>query len=547
MFTTPQLKHLVLSTLTVSILAACGGGGSSSSTGTSTSTSAAGSGTVTGFGSVIVDGVRYDDSQLDQAGAIQVEADDSTLRNGSRSDLALGQKVDIGFRDANIMTSLRLGSELVGFVSTPASGNTLFVAGQRVVVNTDPAVGPVTFLNDISSLNSLTTADRVEVHGTLASDNLGSFIQARRIEREALVDDSGVAITNTKLTGLIANLSTTSTGHSFTLGNITVNVPTTATLDPAGLQLANGMLVKVFSTQGITQSASGGTLTANTVRSKSVRGNSSDYRVAGVVTELNTTAKTFKVDGTLVNGSALSTLPAAGSTIRVEGRFDTATQTLTAREFKSSKSDVSDASLKGSITEYVSNANFVVRGVTVDASGVSGLSGLANGVFVEVTGVVNNGAVKATAVEIKTPTTGARLERSGTVSALNTTAKTFQLGTQLVNFSNASFEDGTVSNLADGSIVKVEGVLADNVLQAREIEFRAVASQFEVEGVLQAAATPDGSNFRFTVEGTNLVCTPSAALQACSASALRAGAKVEAKYQVSGANNVVTRLRVKGR
>lgn len=547
MFTTPTFKHLVLSTLTVSILAACGGGGSGSSSGTSTTSSAAGSGTVTGFGSVIVDGVRYDDSQLDQAGAIQVEGDDSTLRNGTRKDLALGQKVDIGYRDANVMTSLRLGSELLGFVSTPASGNTIFVAGQRVVINTDPALGPVTFLNDISSLNSLTTADRVEVHGTIATDSTGSYIQARRIEREALFDASGVAITTTKVTGTIANLSTTSTGRSFTLGNITVNVPSSATVDPAGLQLVNGMLVKVFSTQGITQSAQGGTLTASKIRSKSFRGNSSDYRVAGVVTDLNTAAKTFKVDGTLVNGAALATLPAAGSTIRVEGRFDTATQTLTAREFKSSKSEVSDASLKGSITEYVSNSNFVVRGVKVDASSVSGLTGLSNGVFVEVTGVVNNGAVKATAVEVKSPTTGSRLERSGTVSALNTSAKTFQLGTQLVNYSNATFEDGTASNLTDGSIVKVEGVLADNVLQAREIEFRAVASQFEVEGVLQSAATAEGNNFRFTVEGTSLVCTPSASLQACSASALRAGAKVEAKYQVSGANNVVTRLSVKGR
>lgn len=547
MIITPRFKHLVLSTLTVSILAACGGGGSGSSSGTSNSSSAAGSGTVTGFGSVIVDGVRYDDSQLDQTGAIQVEGDDSALRNGTRKDLALGQKVDIGYRDANIMTSLRLGSELVGFVSTTASGNTIFVAGQRVVINTDPAMGPVTFLSDITSLSSLTTADRVEVHGTLATDSTGSFIQARRIEREALVDDAGVAITNTKLTGLISNLSTTSTGRSFTLGGVTVNVPNSATVDPAGLQLVNGMLVKVFSTQGITPSASGGTLTASTIRSKSLRGNSSDYRVAGVVTDLNTTAKTFKVDGTLVNGAALSSLPAAGSTVRVEGRYDTATQTLTAREVKSSKSEVSDASLKGSITEYVSNSNFVVRGVTVDASGVSGLTGLSNGVFVEVTGVVNNGAVKATAVEIKTPTTGARLERSGTVSALNTTAKTFQLGTQLVNYTNASFEDGTASNLADGSIVKVEGVLTDNVLQAREIEFRPVASQFEVEGVLRTAATAEGSNFRFVVEGTNLVCTPSAALQACSANALKAGAKVEAKYQVSGANNVVTRLRVKSR
>lgn len=549
MITTPKLKpfkQLALSAAIVSVLsvlAACGGGGSDSSGGSTAPGSAAGSGTVTGFGSVIVDGIRYDDSLLDNQGTIQIEGDDAVVRNGTRNDLSIGQKVDIGFRDANIMTSLRLGSEIVGFVTVPASGNMITVAGQRVKINVDPNIGPLTFLSDITSINSLTTDDRIEVHGVIGIDNNGSFIQARRIERKPSLDEAGNLIMTTKLTGIISNFTTTSTGRRFTLGGITVNVPNTANVDPAGLQLFNGVLVKVFSTTGIVD----GTLTANSVRSNSLRGNSNDFRVSGVVTNLDTAAKTFKVDGTLVNGAALATLPLAGSTIRVEGRYDSATQTLTARDFKSTKADVTDASLRGSITEYVSNSNFVVRGITVDASDVVGLTGLANGVFVEVTGAVSNGTVKATAVEVKTPTTGARLERSGTVTALNTTAKTFQLGSQLVNYTNTIFEDGGVANLVDGSIVKVEGVLADGVLQAREIEFRTAATQFEVEGVLQTAASAEGSSLRFILDGINLLCSPSATLQACSATSLREGAKVEAKYQISGTNNIVTRLRVKGR
>lgn len=543
MINTPTFRHLALSALTLSVLAACGGGGSDSSSGTTTPSSSAGSGTVTGFGSLIVDGIRYDDSLLDNPGAIQIEGDDAVVRNGNRSDLSIGQKVDIGFRDANVLTSLRLGSEIVGFVTVPASGNMITVAGQRVKINVDPNAGPLTFLSDITNINSLTTNDRVEVHGVIGIDNNGSFIQARRLEREPSLDESGTLIMTTKLTGVISNFTTTTTGRRFTLGAITVNVPPTANVDPAGLQLFNGVLVKVFSTTGIVD----GTLTANSIRSNSLRGNSSDYRVSGVVTNLDTVAKTFKVDGTMVNGAALSALPVAGSTIRVEGRYDAATQTLTARDFKSSKAEVTDASLRGSITEYVSNSNFVVRGITVDASNVSGLTGLANGVFVEVTGAVNNGTVKATAVEVKAPDAGARLERSGTVSALNTSAKTFQLGSQLVNYSSAAFEDGVVANLVDGSFVKVEGVLADGVLRAREIEFRTAATQFEVEGVLQTAAAAEGSNLRFILDGINLVCSPSASLQACSATTLRQGAKVEAKYQISGTNNIVTRLKVKGR
>ncbi|MDH4394231.1 MAG: DUF5666 domain-containing protein [Limnobacter sp.] len=546
MISTPTFKHLALSTVTVSVLtllAACGSDNSDTPSNSEAPNSNAASGTVTGFGSLIVDGIRYDDSLLDNAGAIQIEGDDASLRNGTRSDLSIGQKVDIGFRDANVLTSLRLGSEIVGFVTVPASGNMITVAGQRVKINVDPSVGPLTFLSDITSINSLTVDDRVEVHGVLGIDNNGSFIQARRLEREPSLDEAGAIIMTTKLTGVISNFSTTSTGRRFTLGSITVNVPTSTNVDPAGLQLANGVLVKVFSTTGIVN----GTLTANAIRSNSLRGNSSDFRVSGVVTNLDTNAKTFKVDGTMVNGAALNALPTLGSTIRVDGRYDSATQILTARDFKFSKADVTDASLRGSITEYVSNSNFVVRGITVDASEVPGLTGLANAVFVEVTGAVNNGTVKATAVSVRAPDAGSRLEGSGTVSALNTAAKTFQLGTQVVNYNNATFEDGVLANLTDGSIVKVEGVLSGGVLQAREIEFRTASSQFEVEGVLQTSAAAEGSNLRFILDGINLVCSPSASLQACSATTLRDGAKVEAKYQISGTNNIVTRLKLKSR
>lgn len=543
-----SLKHLTLSALTLALLAACGGGGggtTSSSAGgsTATVTNPAGSGTVTGFGSVIVDGVRYDDSALDSSGAIQIEDNNGTLRIGSRDDLGLGQKVEIAFRDANVMTRLTLGSELVGLVTGTLTGNTLSVAGQRVVVNTDAAAGPVTFLQDIASLSALTTSDRVEVYGTLATDSLGNYIQARRIERKPLLDDSGAAITQTKLTGLISELTTSGSNKTFKLGGITVTVPSTATLNPAGLTLVNGMPVKVFSSQNI----AGNALTADSVRSKSVRGNSDDFRISGVVTDVNSTAKTFKVDGTLVNGSALGTLPAEGTVVRVEGRYDSAAQTVVAREVKNNKSELGDASLKGSIANYISNASFTVRGVPVDASAVSGLTGLANGVFVEVKGTVLNGTVKASSVETQSPTTGARLERTGNVSALNTAAQTFQLGTQLVNYSTAVFEDGTASNLADGAVVEVEGALNNSTLQARKIEFKSASGEREVEGVLRSNAVADGSKFRFTVGSTNLVCTPSSSLSNCSANTLKTGTKVDAKYTVSGSDNVVTRLKVKAR
>ena len=65
-------------------LVACGGGVDSGGTG---ATSSYASGPITGFGSVIVNGVRFDDSLA------SISDDDGTLRQ--RGDLRLGMSVEI--------------------------------------------------------------------------------------------------------------------------------------------------------------------------------------------------------------------------------------------------------------------------------------------------------------------------------------------------------------------------------------------------------------------------------------------------------------------
>ena len=101
----PQRRVAVLSVLSslalASLVAGCGGGGSdvgsaaaSGSTTTTTTAAAAAAGTaaftqgtITGFGSVIVNGVRFDDSSA------TVTDDDGTAR--STSSLRLGMRVEI--------------------------------------------------------------------------------------------------------------------------------------------------------------------------------------------------------------------------------------------------------------------------------------------------------------------------------------------------------------------------------------------------------------------------------------------------------------------
>lgn len=128
------LRPLLL--LCLSLLAACGGGGGVETGGTGGAVPTAAAGPITGFGSVIVGGVRYDDSAA--------EVDDGDGARRSRDELRLGMTVDI---EAGAITEaagvaravarrIRVDSALAGFVSAvDVAGEGFTVLGQRVVVD----------------------------------------------------------------------------------------------------------------------------------------------------------------------------------------------------------------------------------------------------------------------------------------------------------------------------------------------------------------------------------------------------------------------------
>jgi Domain of unknown function (DUF5666) len=133
----------------VAALPGCGGVGSGG-TGNGAATSFT-SGPITGFGSVIVNGVRYDDT------AAQVQDGDGVSR--SRDDLRLGMTVEIDGGAVSITTttstakasSIRYDSDLLGAVgSINVAVSTLTVLGQTVLTDAatvfDPAVGSLAAL-----------------------------------------------------------------------------------------------------------------------------------------------------------------------------------------------------------------------------------------------------------------------------------------------------------------------------------------------------------------------------------------------------------------
>jgi len=375
------------------LLAACGGGGSDEPEAPTATASSYTDGVITGFGSVIVGGVRFDDSK-----AVLTTEEGAALAAGA---LRLGMTVDIdsGRVDRTAASALalriRLNSELLGPVgAVDAVAGTVVVLGQTVLVTTS------TVFDDTlaGGLAALTAGRIVEVYGI--PDPANARIVATRIEAE----DAAPAY---KLSGRIASLDTTA--RTFAINGQVVNyagVPTAQV--PPGL--ADGQAVRV----------------------------------------------------------RLQTAPVGGQWV--------ATALRGGRRWPES---IVEAKLEGVITAFGSTSSFSVNGLPVNASAATfpdGTTGLALGARVEVSGSIVAGVMQATTVEIEERRVpGPRVwDLRGEVGQLDTAAKTFALrGITVWYGGTVEFRDGTAANLANGVKVRVRGPLAADRtrLEATRIDF----------------------------------------------------------------------------
>lgn len=361
----------------------CGGGGSVGSGGTGAPLSSA-EGTVTGFGSIFIDGVRFDDANV-------TAVTEDEPGHDAAAQAALGDRVQATFDDAGVLTALRIEPALKGTVASVDSAG-MTVLGQTVRVNADPAQGPVTqFGGGYVGLASVKANDIVEVHGFLVPQGAATVIQATRVERQDTLPGF------LKVTGIVADLS----AGSFRLGALTVTTAN-AKFVPGNTTPANGQAVVVMAPAGPPQ---GATLAASQVRIKSPPQPGKRVQTSGTVASLDTTAHTFvvgtqKVDYTSLAGTTLAL--ADGNYVRVRGTL-AGDGTLVASDI-----DVRDggqqtqAEVHGNIARFDPVAKtFSVRGVDVDASGVTPQdcpSGLANGVSVAVQGNLSATTLIATSV-----------------------------------------------------------------------------------------------------------------------------------------------------
>lgn len=273
------------------LLAACGGGGGSSAGVGTGGTGSFAIGSISGFGSVIVNGVHYDDSNA------TVSDDDGTA--GSRSDLGLGMVVEVrGSVSSDGLTgtanSFVRTAEIKGPVTAvDTAGASFSVFGQTVRVT-----AATVFADVANGLAGLAVGNVVEVDAL--PDGAGNLV-ATRIEREA----PSVAAFNGefRVRGGVSGLGGTSPALRFTVASVTVTTDATTRIDGT---IANGAFVSVRLNKNV---AGDGSYAATRVQVKS-RSFDDDFNEAeleGFVAGFTAADQPFTVAGYPVRlGSSVS-------------------------------------------------------------------------------------------------------------------------------------------------------------------------------------------------------------------------------------------------
>ncbi len=396
-------RSLAAMTLVAAVVACGGGGGDgplANVTGGGTGSFA--SGPITGFGSIIVNGVRFDDSKA----SVKAEDDDD---NHSSNELKLGMMVTVNGSAVSpgstaTASSITFSSELKGSITSKIGTDTLVVHGVNVLITATT----VCEVGSTTGCASLKTGDFIEVHGFFAPATASATakLTATRIELEAVPKFL-------KLRGAISNLNTAS--KTFNIGTQTATV-TYADIKASSVpaSLTNGLVVRV------------------------------------------------KVDVT-------PTVAGLWNAVRIKVPNERKVE------------DRDEAKIEGVITTAIdASKTFSVNGLKVDASNASlpagGTAALVVGARVEVEGKIVNGVLVATKVQLDDERGNGEgnNELHGTISKLDTTAKTFEVRGVTVDYSAATFSRGNAGNLVDNvSMVEVKGDLsADGTkVKAKTVKF----------------------------------------------------------------------------
>jgi hypothetical protein len=349
--TTPTYFIATLRSLLTALLlalTACGGGVETGGTGAGAYVQ----GPISGFGSIIVSGVRFDDGCT----PCIVDADNAPF---ARANLRLGMLVEVesgpisddgsGGRVATA-TRVRLASELLGPVGIVDLANArIGVLGQVVRLT------PATVVDGVpGGAEALASDDIVEVYGFF--DPIGAYV-ATRIDRRA-----GVPANNYRIRGAVRNLDVQA--RTLRIGLQVFDLTTTGV--PAGL--TDGQFVRLSLLPN--QVAGRWSALSVTVEGRSA-GDRDEAEVEGLISAF-TSASQFSVNGVRVDASNATFIDdsrglAAGVRVKVRGRSQAGVLLAASVDIRSDDDAFSEGVDIRDVIGTVNTATqtFTLRGVTV--------------------------------------------------------------------------------------------------------------------------------------------------------------------------------------
>lgn len=300
--TPPRAQTWLRTLLFAAILGGCGGGVDSGGTGGAATYA---NGPITGSGSIIVNGVRFDDS------AAAISDDSGPGRN--RSELKLGMVVEVqgsaistdtAGDKSSTATSIKFNSELLGRVdsldaNTPRTS--LVVIGQPV------AITATTVFDDgiVGGASALALNDVVEVYA-LYNSATGQYT-ATRVERKSGPPNEF------RIRGKVSAFDPTA--RTFNIGTEQISYASPADL-PTGF--ANGQIVRIR----VNSARTNLTWTATRLREgTSLPDDKSHARIEGIVNAI-ASPTAFDVDGRRVTTTAAVAGLALGKRVEVEGTMN---------------------------------------------------------------------------------------------------------------------------------------------------------------------------------------------------------------------------------
>lgn len=457
------------------LLASCGGDGgnqTASNGGVGSGGTGSTAGTVTGFGSLILDGVSYSSN----TGTYYQESDNSESAVASPTAANLGDQVEVTLDAKGNPINVHIIPQIVGVV-TAVSSNSIVVNGVSVQINTDASLGPVTYYTGFNGLSDITVGTKVEVHGVYTEDQNGAgYVQATRIGQLL------VTALPWRSVGVVSAYDAKL--NRFKMGGNWVQLTSGTQLSPQNTALGNGELVNVWSNLPVV----GNAVTAGSVRIRSLTGAGNDVHLSGLVYRLQGQGQ-FYLSGIAIDLSQISAdqIPqnlSNGLYVTVEGQPDKTGGALVASRLSPYQSQVEEPELKGTITNFIGSSSFTVRGVAVDASQATFVGGatnnLGNGVYVVISGTVSANVVKAGIIQIYAQAPiNETVDLQGVINTVTQSPVSFTftpdgMSAQVtVTLDDQTvFSNGTSANLQSGARIDMEGLLTGNAqINADSVSF----------------------------------------------------------------------------